>query len=66
MGKQLLNQCQDCGAWTLSTKCHKCGGTARAAAPIKWSQKTITSNIAEDSKALKARVGHKNYQHYLI
>ncbi len=37
MGKQLLNQCQDCGAWTLSTKCHKCGGVARAAAPIKWS-----------------------------
>ena len=37
MGKQLLNQCQDCGAWTLSTKCHICGGTARAAAPIKWS-----------------------------
>ncbi len=45
MGKQLLNQCQDCGAWTLSTKCHKCGGTARAAAPIKWSPEDQRANI---------------------
>lgn len=36
MGKQLLNQCLECKAWTLSNKC-TCGGVARAAAPIKWS-----------------------------
>ena len=44
MGKQLLNQCLDCKAWTLSNNC-SCGGVARAAAPIKWSPEDHRANI---------------------
>ena len=37
MAKQLLQQCLDCNAWSLSTTCPSCGKTAQAAAPLKWS-----------------------------
>ena len=30
MARQILQQCLDCQAWTLSTTCPKCGGTAQA------------------------------------
>lgn len=37
MARQLMQRCKDCGAFSLSTKCHVCGGVAQAAAPMKWS-----------------------------
>ncbi len=37
MAKQLLQQCLDCNAWSLSTTCPSCGKNAQAAAPLKWS-----------------------------
>ena len=45
MARQILQQCLDCQAWTLSTKCPECGGTAQAAAPIKWSPEDHRANI---------------------
>ena len=37
MARQQMQKCKDCGAFSLSTTCPKCGGTAQAAAPMKWS-----------------------------
>ena len=37
MARQMLQQCLECSAWSLSTTCPICGGKAQAAAPIKWS-----------------------------
>jgi len=45
MARQLLQQCLDCRAWTLSIKCPQCGGTAQAAAPIKWSPEDHRASI---------------------
>lgn len=45
MARQILQQCLECQAWTLSTTCPKCGGTAQAAAPIKWSPEDHRASI---------------------
>ena len=45
MARQILQQCLDCQAWTLSTTCPKCGGIAQAAAPIKWSPEDHRASI---------------------
>ena len=37
MARQLLQQCLECGAWTLATTCPSCGAKAQAAATLKWS-----------------------------
>ena len=37
MARQQMQKCNVCGAFSLSTTCHKCGGVAQAAAPMKWS-----------------------------
>jgi len=37
MARQQMQKCTECGEYCLSTKCPKCGGVAKAAAPIKWS-----------------------------
>ncbi|HJM55272.1 MAG TPA: nucleolar RNA-binding Nop10p family protein [Poseidonia sp.] len=37
MARQILQQCLTCQAFSLSTKCPKCGERAQAAAPLKWS-----------------------------
>ena len=37
MARQLMQRCKECGAFSLSTKRHTCGGVAQAAAPMKWS-----------------------------
>ena len=37
MARQQMQKCKNCGAFSLSTTCPKCGGTAQAAAPMKWS-----------------------------
>ena len=45
MARQILQQCLDCQAWTLSTICPKCGATAQAAAPLKWSPEDHRASI---------------------
>ena len=45
MPRQLLQQCLSCGAWCLETICPKCGGTAQAAAPLKWSPEDHRANV---------------------
>ncbi|MCH2644777.1 MAG: hypothetical protein MKZ54_05690 [Candidatus Poseidoniaceae archaeon] len=45
MPRQLLQQCLSCGAWCLVTICPKCGGTAQAAAPLKWSPEDHRANV---------------------
>lgn len=45
MPRQLLQQCLHCGSWCLDTICPKCGGTAQAAAPLKWSPEDHRANV---------------------
>jgi rRNA maturation protein Nop10 len=45
IARQLLQQCQSCSAWTLATTCAACGGTARAAAPMKWSPEDTKADL---------------------
>ena len=45
MARQLLQQCLQCGAWTLSTTCPACGAKAQAAAPLKWSPEDHRADI---------------------
>ena len=45
MPRQLLQQCLCCGALWLETICPKCGGTAQAAAPLKWSPEDHRANV---------------------
>ncbi len=45
MARQLLQQCLQCGAWTLATTCPSCGGNAQAAAPLKWSPEDHRAEI---------------------
>lgn len=45
MARQLLQQCLKCEAWTLATTCPSCGGTAQAAAPLKWSPEDHRATI---------------------
>ena len=42
---QMLQQCLECSAWSLSTTCPICGGKAQAAAPIKWSPEDHRASI---------------------
>ena len=35
--RQRLQKCHTCSGYSLSTTCPKCGGSAQAAAPMKWS-----------------------------
>ena len=37
MARQMMQRCNDCGYYSLSTVCPTCGGTSTAAAPLKWS-----------------------------
>jgi rRNA maturation protein Nop10 len=37
MARQRMQQCLSCKAFSLKTTCPECGGTAQAAAPLKWS-----------------------------
>ena len=37
MARQQMQRCRDCGAYSLKTTCPEFGGTATAAAPMKWS-----------------------------
>ena len=37
MARLQMQNCKDCGAFSLSTTCPTCGGKAQAAAPMKWS-----------------------------
>ncbi|MBT4059053.1 MAG: ribosome biogenesis protein [Euryarchaeota archaeon] len=37
MVRSKMQKCKDCGAYGLSTTCKKCGGTAQAAGPLKFS-----------------------------
>lgn len=37
MAKQRLQRCLGCGAFGLQRTCSVCGGSAQAAAPLKWS-----------------------------
>ena len=45
MARQLLQQCLECGAWTLATTCPSCGANAQAAAPLKWSPEDHRAEI---------------------
>ena len=45
MARQLLQQCLECGAWTLATTCPSCGSKAQAAAPLKWSPEDHRAEI---------------------
>tara|TARA_B100000614_G_C14278105_1_gene382251 strand:- start:18 stop:263 length:246 start_codon:yes stop_codon:yes gene_type:complete len=45
MARQMLQQCLECSAWSLSTTCPICGGKAQAAAPIKWSPEDHRASI---------------------
>ena len=45
MARQILQQCLECSAWSLSTTCPICGGKAQAAAPIKWSPEDHRASI---------------------
>ena len=45
MARQLLQQCVQCKAWTLLRDCPNCGGTANAAAPMKWSPEDQRASI---------------------
>jgi rRNA maturation protein Nop10 len=45
MARQILQQCLTCQAWTLSTTCTSCDGTAQAAAPLKWSPEDNRATI---------------------
>ena len=45
MARQLLQQCRECGAWTLATTCPACGAKAQAAAPLKWSPEDHRASI---------------------
>ena len=45
MARQLLQQCNQCKAWTFLRECPHCNGTANAAAPIKSSPEDKRANI---------------------
>ena len=45
MARQMLQQCLECSAWSLSTTCSVCGGKAQAAAPIKWSPEDHRASV---------------------
>ncbi len=45
MARQMLQQCLECSAWSLSTTCQVCGGKAQAAAPIKWSPEDHRASV---------------------
>ncbi len=45
MAKQLMQQCLECGAFSLQRTCPACGGNAQAAAPLKWSPEDHRAGI---------------------
>ena len=45
MARQMLQQCLECSAWSLSRICTVCGGKAQAAAPIKWSPEDHRASV---------------------
>lgn len=45
MAKQLLQFCASCSNWGLNVQCSHCGGSAKAAAPLKWSPEDQRASI---------------------
>jgi len=60
MARQILQQCLECSAWSLSTTCPICGGKAQAAAPIKWSPEDHRASIRRKMYDVNSKKWTKN------
>ena len=53
VAKQRMQQCLNCGTFSLSTTCPACGGRAQAAAPLKWSPEDNRAALRRKMKGVE-------------